>query len=137
MFNDLLTGAGNSIAAENFALLLFWKGREMTRIALRELANVAPLEETTGELSQIAEVCIRRVFEHWNGEFRRRYGSPDAEFAILALGKLGGCELNHSSDVDLLFLYNEEGKLSPGFSYHEFFNRLGKTILHAFSAPHP
>ena len=137
MFNDLLTLAGNSIAAENFALLRFWKGREMTRIALRELANVAPLEETTGELSQIAEICIRRVFEHWNAEFRRRQGSPNAEFAILALGKLGGGELNHSSDVDLLFLYNEEGQLSPHFSYHEFFNRLGKKILEAFSAPHP
>src|SRR6266581_1206203 len=137
MFNDLLTLAGNSIAAENFALLRFWKGREMTRIALRELANVAPLEETTGELSQIAEICIRRVFEHWNGELRRRHGSPDAEFAILALGKLGGGELNYSSDVDLLFLYNEEGQLSPRFSYHEFFNRLGKKILEAFSAPHP
>ncbi len=62
MFNDLLTLAGNSIAAENFAVLRFWKGREMTRVALRELANVAPLEETTGELSQIAEICIRRVF---------------------------------------------------------------------------
>ena len=137
MFNDLLTPAGNSIAAENFALLRFWKGREMTRIALRELANVAPLEETTSELSQIAEICIRRVFEHWNGEFRRRHGSPDAEFAVLALGKLGGCELNHSSDVDLLFLYSDEGQLSPHLSYHEFFNRLGKKILEAFSTPHP
>ena len=137
MFNDLLILAGNSIAAENFALLRFWKGREMTRIALRELANVAPLEETTGELSQIAEICIRRVFEHWNGEFRRRHGSPNAEFAILALGKLGGYELNHSSDVDLLFLYSDEGQLSPHLSYHEFFNRLGKKILEAFSAPHP
>src|SRR5437016_133320 len=137
MFNDLLTLAGNSIAAENFAALRFWKSHEMTRVALRELANVAPLEETTGELSQIAEICIRRVFEHWNGEFRRRQDSPDAEFAILALGKLGGCELNHSSDVDLLFLYSDEGQISPHLSYHEFFNRLGKKILEAFSAPHP
>jgi glutamate-ammonia-ligase adenylyltransferase len=137
MFSDLLTLAGNSITAENFALLRFWKGREMTRIALRELANVAPLEETTGELSQLAEICIRRVFEHWNGELRRRHGSPDAEFTVLALGKLGGCELNHSSDVDLLFLYSDEGQLSPHLSYHEFFNRLGKKILEAFSAPHP
>src|SRR5438874_1629708 len=137
MFNDLLTLAGNSIAAENFAVLRFWKGREMTRVALRELANVAPLEETTGELSQIAEICIRRVFESINGEFRRRYGSPDAEFAILALGKLGGSELNHSSDVDLLFLYSDEGQLSPHFSYHEFFNRLGKKLLETFSMPHP
>src|SRR5437764_5436310 len=137
MFDHLLVLGGNSIAAENFTALRFWKSCEMTRVALRELANAAPLEETTGELSQIAEICIRRVFEHWNGEFRQRYGSPDSVFAILALGKLGGGELNHSSDVDLLFLYNEEGQLSPRFSYHEFFNRLGKKILEAFSAPHP
>jgi [glutamine synthetase] adenylyltransferase / [glutamine synthetase]-adenylyl-L-tyrosine phosphorylase len=137
MFNDLLTLAGNSIAVENFAGLRFWKGREMTRVALRELANVAPLEETTGELSQIAEICIRRVFESINVEFKQRYGSPDAEFAILALGKLGGAELNHSSDVDLLFLYSDEGQLSPHFSYHEFFNRLGKKLLETFSTLHP
>ena len=137
MFNDLLTLAGNSIAAENFAVLRFWKGREMTRVALRELANVAPLEETTGELSQIAEICIRRVFESINAEFKQRYGSPDAEFAILALGKLGGAELNHSSDVDLLFLYSDEGHLSPHFSYHEFFNRLGEKLLETFSTLHP
>src|SRR5437762_10980032 len=136
MFDHLLVLGGNSIAAENFTALRFWKSCEMTRVALRELANAAPLEETTGELSQIAEICIRRVFEHWNGEFRQRYGSPDSEFAILALGKLGGGELNHSSDVDLLFLYNEESQLSPRFSYHEFFNRLGKKILEALSAPH-
>src|SRR5438876_6536268 len=137
MFNDLLTLAGNAVATQDFAALRFWKGREMTRVALRELANVAPLEETTGELSQIAEICIRRVFEHWNADLRQRHGSPKAEFAILALGKLGGSELNHSSDVDLLFLYSEEGQLTPHLSYHEFFNRLGKKILETFSTPHP
>src|SRR2546430_2149553 len=137
MFNELRTLAGDSISEENFGALRFWKGREMTRVALRELANVAPLEETTGELSQIAEICVRRVFQSINAEFKQRYGSPNAEFAILALGKLGGGELNHSSDVDLLFLYNDEGQLSPHLSYHEFFNRLAKKILETFSIPHP
>src|SRR6266478_1014244 len=137
MFNDLLTLAGDSISNQNFAALRFWKGREMTRVALRELANVAPLEETTGELSQIAEICIRRVFESINAELKQRHGFPNAEFAILALGKLGGGELNHSSDVDLLFLYSDEGQLSPHFSYHEFFNRLAKKILETFSTHHP
>src|SRR6266516_485179 len=137
MLNELRSLAGDSISAENFGALRFWKGREMTRVALRELANVAPLEETTAELSQIAEICIRRVFEHWNAEFRKRYGSPKAEFAILALGKLGGGELNHSSDIDLLFLYSDEGQLTPHLSYHEFFNRLGNKILETFSIPHP
>jgi [glutamine synthetase] adenylyltransferase / [glutamine synthetase]-adenylyl-L-tyrosine phosphorylase len=137
MLSELHALAGDSVAKQDFAALRFWKGREMTRVALRELANVAPLEETTGELSQIAEICIRRVFEHWNADLRQRHGSPKAEFSILALGKLGGCELNHSSDVDLLFLYSEEGQLTPHVSYHEFFNRLGKKILETFSTPHP
>jgi [glutamine synthetase] adenylyltransferase / [glutamine synthetase]-adenylyl-L-tyrosine phosphorylase len=136
MLGELHALAGDSIAQQDFAALRFWKGREMTRVALRELANVAPLEETTGELSQIAEICLRRVFEHWNTELRKRHGSPAAEFVILGLGKLGGGELNHSSDVDLLFLYSEEGQLTPHISYHEFFNRLGKKILETFSTPH-
>ena len=121
----------------NFEALRFWKGREMTRVAVRELAAVAPLEETTGELSLIAEICLRRVFEFWDAELRQRYGSPKADFAILALGKLGGGELNHSSDVDLLFLYSDEGQLTPHISYHQFFNRLGNKILETFSKPHP
>src|SRR5438067_45513 len=137
MHADLRAVTGDSIPQQEFALLRFWKGREMTRVALRELANVAPLEETTGELSQIAEICIRRVFEHWDSELRKRHGSPAAQFAILALGKLGGGELNHSSDVDLLFLYDEEGQLTPRVSHHEFFNRLAKKILETFSTPHP
>ena len=137
MLGELHAVAGDSIATLDFAALRFWKGREMTRVALRELANVAPLEETTSELSQIAEICLRRVFEHWNSELRKRHGSPAAEFVILGLGKLGGGELNHSSDVDLLFLYGEEGQLTPHISYHEFFNRLGKKILETFSTPHP
>src|SRR5213593_4166893 len=137
MFDELHNLADDSISNQNFAALRSWKGREMTRVALRELANVAPLEETTGELSQIAEICIRRVFEHWSAEFRKRFGSPSAAFAILALGKLRGGELNHSSDVDLLFLHSDEGQLASHLSYHEFFNWLGNKILETFLTPHP
>jgi [glutamine synthetase] adenylyltransferase / [glutamine synthetase]-adenylyl-L-tyrosine phosphorylase len=137
MVAELHDLAGDSASSAKFSRLRFWKNREMTRVALRELAGVAPLEETTGELSQIAEICIRRVFNHWDSELRRRHGSPRADFAILALGKLGGAELNHSSDVDLLFLYSEEGQLAAHISYHEFFNRLGNKILETFSTPDP
>lgn len=136
MANDLREFAGDNTAADNFRLLRLWKGREMVRVALREIANVAPLEETTGELSQIAEMCIREVLAHWNKELRARLGSPQSEFAILGLGKLGGGELNHSSDVDLIFVYGEEGQLTPRLSYHEFFNRLASRILDTFSSSH-
>src|SRR4026207_274506 len=137
MLAELHTVVGDSEIDNDFGALRFWKGREMARVAVRELAAVAPLEETTGELSQIAEICLRRVFGFWDAELRQRYGSPKAGFAILALGKLGGGELNHSSDVDLLFLYSEEGQLAPHISYHQFFNRLGNKILETFSKPHP
>jgi [glutamine synthetase] adenylyltransferase / [glutamine synthetase]-adenylyl-L-tyrosine phosphorylase len=125
----------DDIATGNFRALRGWKSREMTRIALRELAAAAELEETTAELSLVAEICIREVFAHWNLRLRELSGSPAAEFGILALGKLGGRELNHSSDVDLVFLYTEEGELSPRLSYHQWFNRLSEKILETFSTP--
>src|SRR6266567_2173133 len=127
----------NDVAANKFCILRHWKNREMTRIALRELANAAALEETTAELSQLAEICVREVFAHWNTKFRESFGSPAADFAILALGKLGGGELNHSSDVDLIFLYSEEGELSPRLSYHQWFNRLAEKILETFATRDP
>src|SRR5437667_2824505 len=127
----------NDVAANKFCILRHWKNKEMTRIALREVANAAALEETTAELSQLAEICVREVFAHWNAKLRETFGSPAADFAILALGKLGGNELNHSSDVDLIFLYSEEGEVSPRLSHHQWFNRLAEDILETFSAPDP
>ncbi len=133
MLADLQSWSGGLVAENNFRSLRRWTGRQMTRIAVRELADVASLEETTFELSQLAELALTQVFEYWDADFRNRFGAPSAEFAILALGKLGGRELNHSSDVDLLFVYSDEGELSPRGSYHEWFNRLGKQILETFS----
>ena len=122
------------ISAENFRPLRRWKGREITRITLRELAEVAPLEETTGDLSQLAEICLAEVYEHLDAYLRQRYGSPETEFVILGLGKLGGHELNHSSDVDLIFVYGDEGQVSARFSAHEWFNRLCKKIAETFAS---
>src|SRR4030081_3666263 len=137
MANELYRMAGTDVAANNFRILRRWKNKEMIRIALRELANAAALEETTAELSQLAEICVREVLAHWNAKLRESSGSPAADFAILALGKLGGHELNHSSDVDLIFLYSEEGDLSPRLSYHQWFNRLAEKILETFSTRDP
>src|SRR5213082_325230 len=137
MANELYRAAKTDVAVNNFQILHRWKNKEMTRIALRELANAAALEETTTELSQLAEICVREVFAHWNAKLRESSGSPAADFAILALGKLGGRELNHSSDVDLIFLYSEEGELSPKLSYHQWFNQLAEKILQTFSMRDP
>jgi glutamate-ammonia-ligase adenylyltransferase len=137
MRNELRQLSAEAIAADNFRALRSWKNREMTRIALRELADVAPLEETTAELSQLADICVAEVYKHWNARLTETLGKPAAEFAVLALGKLGGLELNHSSDIDVIFFYGEEGQVSPRVSNHEWFNRLGEKILTTFSMPDP
>jgi glutamate-ammonia-ligase adenylyltransferase len=137
MLAELHATEGDSISAENFRALRFWKGCEMLRIALREVAEVAPLEETTHELSLLAEICVQEVYQHWKAELRSRRGGPETEFAILGLGKLGGRELNHSSDIDVIFLYGEEGQVSPNLTYHEWFNLLGSKIVETFAAPSP
>ncbi|MDP9187398.1 MAG: hypothetical protein M3O72_08605, partial [Verrucomicrobiota bacterium] len=137
MAGELHRAPENDVAANNFRVLRRWKNKEMTRIALRELANAAALEETTAELSQLAEICVREVFAHWNAKFRESFGSPAADFGVLALGKLGSRELNHSSDVDLIFLYSEEGEVSPRVSHHQWFNRLAEKILETFAKRDP
>ncbi|MEP7015101.1 MAG: bifunctional [glutamate--ammonia ligase]-adenylyl-L-tyrosine phosphorylase/[glutamate--ammonia-ligase] adenylyltransferase [Verrucomicrobiota bacterium] len=134
MRRDLHVLTEESIASNNFRVLRSWKGREMIRIAVRELADVAALEETTAELSQLAEICLAEVFEYCDSELRQRHGSPEAEFTILAMGKLGGRELNHSSDVDLIFLYSEDGEVNSRLTYHEWFNRLGEKIVETFAS---
>ncbi len=126
-----------SIAAQNFRQLRLWKGRETLRIALREIAEAASLEETTAELSQLAEICVTKVLEHWQTELSGRLGIPDAQFSVLALGKLGGRELNHSSDIDVLFFYSDEGQVTNSLTNHQWFNRLATKIFETFAAKDP
>jgi glutamate-ammonia-ligase adenylyltransferase len=137
MLTDLQRTGESSTFSGNFGALRFWKGREMLRIALREVAEVAPLEETTLELSQLAEICLREVYTYWDCDLRSRRGGPNAQFAILGLGKVGGRELNHSSDIDVIFLYEDEGQVSSNFTYHEWFNQLGAKIIETFAAHDP
>lgn len=137
MLADLRAFTAEPLASQNFRALRLWKGREMLRIALREVAEVASLEETTAELSQLAEICVARVLEHWDAELRKRLGAPAADFAVLGLGKLGGKELNHSSDIDVIFLYSEEGNASPRLTNHEWFNRLATKIFETFASVDP
>ncbi|MEP6809025.1 MAG: hypothetical protein ABI992_02185 [Chthoniobacterales bacterium] len=135
---DLASATGSlSIGADNFRALRLWKGREMLRIALREVACVATLEETTLELSQLAEICVAEVLKYWDAEMRGRLGAPDAEVSVLALGKLGGHELNHSSDIDVIFFYSTEGHITSSLSYHEWFTRLATKVFETFASKDP
>jgi glutamate-ammonia-ligase adenylyltransferase len=117
-----------------FAALRRIKNREMLRIALRDVARLSPLEQTMYEITAVAEVCLHEVCEGWLAELTRRWGDPQTDICVIAMGKLGGEELNYSSDIDVFFAYGEDGALKPSFTRHEFFARLAEKMIGTFTA---
>jgi len=89
---------------------------EMSRIALREFAGVDNIEQTMKNLSWLADALLSITTERHLAILENRYGEPisetnnkKAEFVVFAMGKLGGNELNFSSDIDLIFAYSDAG----------------------------
>ena len=111
--------------------LRFVKRREMLQIGVRDLLRLCPVEETLAALSTLAEALITTA--HWvcASHLRREYGIQKnvfTGFTILGMGKLGGRELNFSSDVDLIYLYASDDERSGSTSAAEYFRRLGQKI---------
>jgi glutamate-ammonia-ligase adenylyltransferase len=136
--------------AGTFSTLREFKLREHCRIAVRDLARLGNLPETIGELSSLADVCLSGALQVCALQFQERHGQPfhqDVDgrwqatpFCVLGMGKLGGQELNYSSDVDLLFVYGDEGQVfkepptkgkspSPVMASHAYFNRLAAAFI--------
>jgi [glutamine synthetase] adenylyltransferase / [glutamine synthetase]-adenylyl-L-tyrosine phosphorylase len=117
----------------DFKSLRAWKSQESLRVAFREITGLAGFVETTRDITEIAERCVRQVYRASLTALSNRWGAPQTGFGVLGMGKLGGRELNYSSDIDLIFLYGEEGFVNPRFSYHEFFTRLAEKIVSEFA----
>ncbi len=114
------------------------RNREMVRIAWRDIAGEASLEETLLDLSRLADAVLEGTLSWLYQQQSEIFGTPrDREgesqsMVILAMGKLGAHELNFSSDIDLIFAYPKDGETSGGtrvLSNHEFFNRLGQKLI--------
>ncbi|MFP4244088.1 MAG: bifunctional [glutamate--ammonia ligase]-adenylyl-L-tyrosine phosphorylase/[glutamate--ammonia-ligase] adenylyltransferase [Ectothiorhodospira sp.] len=113
--------------------------REMCRIAWRDLAGAATLEETLGDLTRLAEALIDGALGWLHADLVRRHGEPrDAEgnpqrLVVLGMGKLGGGELNFSSDIDLIFAYPRPGETDGArpLENQQFFIRLGQRLIKA------
>ncbi len=111
--------------------LRFVKRREMLHIGVRDLLRLCSVEDTLTALSTLAEALISTA--HWicASALRREYGIPAGTFTgftILAMGKLGGGELNFSSDVDLIYLYASDHEAPASMSASEYFRRLSQKI---------
>ncbi|HWH79126.1 MAG TPA: bifunctional [glutamate--ammonia ligase]-adenylyl-L-tyrosine phosphorylase/[glutamate--ammonia-ligase] adenylyltransferase [Candidatus Binatus sp.] len=125
------------------AALRQYKQREFLRIGARDLMPGVTMEETVRELTALAEASLDAAYRFCRAEVEKDYGAlslpgttKENRFAILGMGKLGGGELNFSSDVDVIFLYeNDEGESSGGpkgkTEPRTFFGEVGKKIIQA------
>ena len=91
-----------------------FKRRELLAIGLRDLLRIVTVERTTAALSTLAGVLIECAYRVCRETLRRRYGEPRSGFAVFALGKLGGGELNFSSDVDLMYVCGADSGSTAG-----------------------
>ena len=120
-----------------------WRRREMVRIAWRDLAGWAHLEETLTDLTAFADAAIGTACEFARRPLVARYGEPCSEsgvvqpLVVVGMGKLGGGELNFSSDVDLVLLFPEYGETNGARSIanEEFFTRLGQGLVRMLETP--
>ncbi len=129
------------LAAEGTGLpspltLALFRRRQLLRILLRDVTGLADLPEITDELSSLADAILSVSYRRIRDDLAAKHGLPsDPRFSILALGKLGGKELNYSSDIDLMFVYAENGATSgPGaISNKEFFKKAANQLTDLLS----
>uniref|UniRef100_B1XRU8 Bifunctional glutamine synthetase adenylyltransferase/adenylyl-removing enzyme n=1 Tax=Polynucleobacter necessarius subsp. necessarius (strain STIR1) TaxID=452638 RepID=B1XRU8_POLNS len=124
---------------EWMANLRLARQRLMLWVAFRDLNGMATLEEVTHALSHFAELAVSASIAFVRGDLKNRFGLPWSQTAqsemplmVVGMGKLGGLELNLSSDIDLIFLYEHEGETvggSKSLSNHEWFTRMGKRVI--------
>ncbi|MCU0976798.1 MAG: bifunctional [glutamate--ammonia ligase]-adenylyl-L-tyrosine phosphorylase/[glutamate--ammonia-ligase] adenylyltransferase [Steroidobacteraceae bacterium] len=135
--------AANEDEAAFMAALRGFRRRELVRIAWRDLAGRAALPETLAELSALADAAIRAARDFALRSLAPRFGTPRSasgepqELVVLGMGKLGGGELNFSSDIDLVFLYPEGGETDGRrpVANEEYFTRLGQMLIRLLDAP--
>ena len=122
--------------AQFMAQLRRWRRYEFVRIAWRDLAGWAAVPQTLEELTDCADAAISGALAHAQDALIGRYGQPRSAagalqpLVVLAMGKLGGRELNFSSDVDLVLLFPEHGETdgARAIANEEFFTRLGQGL---------
>ena len=143
------------------------KQRGYMQVAARDLAGVAALDEVTEGMTLLAELAVETALRVLTPALAARHGQPRnaagevQQLIVIGMGKLGGRELNVSSDIDLIFVYPEDGETGPSpagadgadlagkasiaepsggdgsdirpISNFEFFTRLGKQLINAIA----
>ena len=155
-----MTAADNDNESEFMASMRHLRTAVMLAIAWRDLNGVADVGETLRHLTALAEASISSACKFLERDFNRRFGTPQyvqecahqdstqvgsttdsfQQLLVLGMGKLGGGELNFSSDIDLIFAYGDDGngnRETTGprkLEYAEYFTRIGQRLIHLLSA---
>ena len=130
------------------SVLRLYKQKEMLRVGCRDLLGYGALEEITSELSSLASAALDTAYRFCLNLLKISYGKPyyrdetgalkESTFVVLGMGKLGGNELNFSSDIDLIYLYqSDEGETRGGdrtYTLYEFYCKMSELITKAISA---
>jgi glutamate-ammonia-ligase adenylyltransferase len=121
-----------------------FKYRQLLRIGCRDILGDADLTVTTEELSHVADVCLAAAWDWARERLERLYGPPlgaDGQptgLAVIGMGKLGGEELNYSSDIDPIFVYGEDGETAGGeqgrLANGDFFAEAVRSIVSALES---
>ena len=130
---------------ELMAALRRWRTREMVRIAWRDLAGFATIAETLQEQSAFAQSAIQQAQQHARRLLTQTFGVPRSaagvvqDLIVVGMGKLGGGELNFSSDIDLVFLFPEHGETdgARALANEDYFTRLGQLLIHLLQTRTP
>jgi glutamate-ammonia-ligase adenylyltransferase len=124
--------------AELSTALRTLRKRVMLKVITRDLGGLATLEEVMASMTTLAELSVERASSMSMMALVQQYGRPTGdesgepqELLVIGMGKLGGGELNVSSDIDLIFVYPEDGKTNGERSIDnsDFFNRLGRKVI--------
>ncbi len=121
--------------------------RELLRIGTSQILGCKEVAQVGRELSELADVTVAAVLERLTESMHRTHGRPStgrgrpARFCVVGLGKYGGRELNFSSDIDLLFLYDEDGVVDSrgarGMGNGLFFDRLAEGLIQVLTEATP
>jgi glutamate-ammonia-ligase adenylyltransferase len=112
--------------------------RVMLHLILRDLGGLCGLEEVVNAMTALAELSVQRAQAQMMEALCVQFGHPigaesgePQQMLVIGMGKVGGGELNVSSDIDLIFVYPEEGETNGArtLSNHEFFSRLGRKVI--------
>lgn len=152
MMEELSAAAGPKAGLEErIRTLRRFNRREILRIGVADILDNLDLADVTQQLSFLAEVTLQTAWEATESHLSRRHGRPqfiesdgavrNSSFTILGLGKLGGAELNFSSDIDIMYLYSGEGETAPSSPEAQkvdnrlFYSRLAELVNKAVADP--